>query len=102
MKKLLIYNKRNIVQQVIFSISFSLVLLIFIIYFSPVRYYQQSLEKFENSNLKNTYLVINPEQKVTKKDFFANLIKRENVKNVFLQAFPNFKINESIGLYSLP
>lgn len=102
MKKLLIYNKRSILQHVIFSISFSLLLLIFIIYFSPVRYYQQSFEKYKKANLKNVYFVINSNQKKLSKEFFIDLKNKENVKNIFLNVFPNWKIDENSGLYSLP
>ncbi|MFM1552038.1 hypothetical protein [Helcococcus ovis] len=102
MKKLLIYNKRSILQHVIFSISFSLLLLIFIIYFSPVRYYQQSFEKYKKANLKNTYFVINSNQKKLSKEFFIELKNKKNVKNIFLNVFPNWKIDENSGLYSLP
>ncbi|MFM1583561.1 hypothetical protein, partial [Helcococcus ovis] len=87
MKKLLIYNKRSILQHVIFSISFSLLLLIFIIYFSPVRYYQQSFEKYKKANLKNVYFVINSNQKKLSKEFFIDLKNKENVKNIFLNVF---------------
>ncbi|WP_167626720.1 hypothetical protein, partial [Helcococcus ovis] len=36
------------------------------------------------------------------KEFFIDLKNKENVKNIFLNVFPNWKIDENSGLYSLP
>lgn len=102
MNKLIIYNKRNILQQFIFAFAFSLLLFIFTVYFAPIRFYDKSFETFKDSKLNEAYYITNLEHNKLSREYFRELKRKGIVKNIFLQAIPNWKINEETGLYSVP
>lgn len=103
MKLLYMYNKRNIVHSVIYTILMSIVFIVFILYISPIRYNQRALDLIKDSKIENfAFKYTNDASIEDSEEIIKKVEEYKSVKNVFYTSFPDWKINETTGLYSIP
>lgn len=103
MKKLLLFNKRNIGQLLLFTFFFALLLITFAIYFAQANYTRKVLSHAKQTHMEDSYLILNNDMNKTfEKSFFQDMQKAEGFEHIYRMAIPPWSMNAETGLSSIP